>query len=91
MQRGSFKRPPMKIEATPKNVKGLDQKTSDETKATQKNTKVLIQKTSDEKRGNPKKHKGAHSKLMKKRQPQKTQRGSFKRPPKEKEAIIAKV
>jgi hypothetical protein len=62
MQRGSFKRPPMKIEATPKNVKGLDQKTSDEKKATQKNTKVLIQKTSDEKRGNPKKRKGAHSK-----------------------------
>jgi hypothetical protein len=56
-----LKRPPLKKEATPKNIKGLLQKTSDE-EATPKNVKGLIQKTSDEKRGNPKKRKGAHSK-----------------------------
>jgi hypothetical protein len=43
----------MKKEATPKNAKGLVQKTSDEKRVTSKNAKGLIQKTSDEKRGNP--------------------------------------
>jgi hypothetical protein len=52
----------MKKMATPKNAKGLVQKTSDEKKAILKNTKGLIQKTSNEKRGNLEKRKRAHSK-----------------------------
>jgi hypothetical protein len=39
----------MKIEATPKNTKGLVQKTPDEKETTQKNAKGLIQKTFDRK------------------------------------------
>jgi hypothetical protein len=56
-QRGSFKRPPMKIEATLKNAKGLI--LYDEKKATPKNAMRLIQKTSDEKEATPKNTKGS--------------------------------
>jgi hypothetical protein len=52
----------MKKEATPKNAKGLNQKTFDERRDKPKNVKRLNQKTSNEKRGNPKKHKGAQPK-----------------------------
>jgi hypothetical protein len=55
-------------------------------KRQQKNAKRLNQKTSDE-RGNPEKYKRVHPKdlRLKKRQPQKTQRGLPKRPPMKKE------
>jgi hypothetical protein len=51
MQRGSFKRPPMKKEATQKKTQRGSFKT-DEKEATPKNTKGLVQKTSEGKRGN---------------------------------------
>jgi hypothetical protein len=70
MQSGSFKSHLMKKEATARNANGLVQKTSDKKEATLKNEKGLLQKTSDEK----------------KRQPQKTPRDSFRRPPMNKEA-----
>jgi hypothetical protein len=52
----------MKKDATPKNTKGLVQKTSGEKRGNPKNVKGFIQKTIDEKRGNPEKRKWARSK-----------------------------
>jgi hypothetical protein len=40
MQRGSFKRPPIKKEATPRNAKGLIRKTSDEKSGNPKKRKA---------------------------------------------------
>jgi hypothetical protein len=68
---GLFKRPLMKKEVTPKNVKELIQKTSDKKEATPENAKGLIQKASNEKRGNPEKMHRAYPEDLrrKKRQP----------------------
>jgi hypothetical protein len=60
--RGSFKRPPMKKEATQKNAKGLIQKTSNENRGNPEKHKGARSKDTRWKRDNPKKCKGTHSK-----------------------------
>jgi hypothetical protein len=79
MQRDSFKRPPMKKEATPKNTNGLVQKTSDKKRQAQKIQRGSFKRPPIKKRQSPKNAKRF------------VQKGSPKRPPMSKEAIIAKV
>jgi hypothetical protein len=63
MQRGSFKRSPMKKEATPKNAEGLVQQTSDEKRGNPKKMhRGSFKRPPLKKEATPKKCKGAHSK-----------------------------